>query len=82
MIDTSDILKDPDDIGATVQTTCEYFSLLLKNKWILEETVGYCKFSQEVFQCVCRYVTFIRLGKKTKANDDYIINTTQPKLGF
>lgn len=45
MIDTSDILKEPDDIGATVHTTCEYFSLLLKNKWILEETVGYCKFS-------------------------------------
>lgn len=31
MIDTSDILKDPDDIGAIVHLTCEYFSLLLKN---------------------------------------------------
>lgn len=70
MIDISDILKDPDDIGATVHTTWEYFSLLLKNKWILEETVGYCKFSQEVFQYFCRYVTFITLGKKTKSNDN------------
>lgn len=32
MIERSDIFKDPNDTGTMVHTTCEHFSLLLKNQ--------------------------------------------------